>query len=142
MKPIGVIRTPFKDKRSAPIQPVKSKAEGRVVLLKKYEEGLDDIEGFSHIILLYIFNRTRGYRLKVKPYRDNRLRGVFATRHNRRPNRIGLSVVKLIKRRGNVLYIKNIDALDRTPLIDIKPYVPEFEPGVKVRVGWRKKLKE
>jgi len=138
--PIGIIRSPFKSKSKAPIQPVKSKDRGRVEVFKKYEKGLEDLEGFSHIILIYYFHKSRGYELKVKPFQDTVLRGVFATRINRRPNQIGISVVKLLRRKGNILYIDNIDALDGTPLLDIKPYIPEFEPAGRFRTGWRKNI--
>jgi len=141
-EPIGIIHTPFKRKEDAPIQPSRSSARGEVEVFKKYEEGLEDIEGFSHIILIYQFHKSEGYSLKVKPYLDNKLRGLFATRAPRRPNQIGLSVVKLLKRKENILFIEGIDVLDGTPLLDIKPYVPDFHPKEQLKVGWLKgKLK-
>ncbi len=136
VKRIGVIHTPFISKKDTPIQPFRSTAVGRVVVFKKYAAGLSDIEGFSHIILIYRFHKSRGYKLKVKPFLDTRQRGLFATRYPRRPNQIGLSVVKLERRKGNVLFIKGIDVLDGTPLLDIKPYVPHFGSKEKVRIGW------
>lgn len=136
--PIGIIHTPFKCKKNTPIQPFKSKAIGRIELFKQYEEGLDDIGGFSHLILIYKFHKSKGYRLKVKPFLDDKSRGLFATRYPRRPNQIGLTVVKLLKRKGNILFVKGIDVIDGSPLLDIKPYVPDFGPKEKIRIGWLK----
>jgi tRNA-Thr(GGU) m(6)t(6)A37 methyltransferase TsaA len=143
VKSIGIIHSPFKNKEDTPIQPFKSRAIGSVEVFKEYERGLRDIEGFSHLILVYRFHKSRGFKLLVKPFLDDELRGLFATRAPRRPNQIGLSVVQLLNKRGNILTIKGIDALDKTPLLDIKPYVPEFSATTKVRMGWLKgKLKE
>lgn len=136
IKPIGIIHSPFKSKQETPIQPFRSKAVGEIEVFKEYERGLDDIEGFSHLILIYKFHRSRGFSLKVKPIMDDRLRGLFATRAPRRPNQIGLSVVKLIRRRGNILFVNGIDVIDGTPLLDIKPYVPDFNSGEEVRTCW------
>jgi tRNA-Thr(GGU) m(6)t(6)A37 methyltransferase TsaA len=136
VEPIGIIHTPFKRKEDVPIQPSRSNAHGEVEVFEAYNEGLEDIEGFSHIILIYYFHKSEGYSLKVKPYLDDNLRGLFATRAPRRPNQIGLSVVKLLKRKGNILFIEGIDVLDGTPLLDIKPYVPDFHPKGEVNVGW------
>ncbi len=136
IKPIGFIHSPFKFKKETPIQPFRSKAVGKIEVFKEYERGLDDIEGFSHLILIYKFHRSRGFSLKVKPFLDNRLRGLFATRAPRRPNQIGLSVVKLIRRRWNILFVNGIDVIDGTPLLDIKPYVPDFNSGEEVRTCW------
>jgi tRNA-Thr(GGU) m(6)t(6)A37 methyltransferase TsaA len=136
IKPIGIIHSPFKSKQETPIQPFRSKAVGEIEVFKEYERGLDDIEGFSHLILIYKFHRSRGFSLKVKPFLDDRLRGLFATRAPRRPNQIGLSVVKLIRRRGNILFVNGIDVIDGTPLLDIKPYVPDFNSGEEVRTCW------
>ena len=138
IKPIGVIHTPFKRKQDTPIQPFRSKAVGKVELLKRYEAGLKEIEGFSHLILLYKFHRSKGYSLKVKPFLDNKFKGLFATRYPRRPNQIGLTVVKLLKRKGNMLFIGGVDVIDGAPLLDIKPYVPDFGPQEKIRIGWLK----
>ena len=136
IKPIGIIHSPFKSKQETPIQPFRSKAVGKIEVFKEYERGLDDIEGFSHLILIYKFHRSRGFSLKVKPFLDNRLRGLFATRAPRRPNQIGLSVVKLIRRRWNILFVNGIDVIDGTPLLDIKPNVPDFNSGEEVRTCW------
>ena len=134
--PIGIVRTPFKCKKDTPIQPFRSNATGRIEVFKKYKDGLSDIEGFSHLILIYRFHKSRGYCLKVKPFLDNQLRGLFATRYPRRPNQIGLTVVELLKRESDILFVKGIDVVDGTPLLDIKPYVPDFGPRGKIRIGW------
>ena len=134
--PIGVIHTPFECKKDTPIQPFKSKAIGRVKVFTKYKDGLCDIEGFSHLILIYRFHKSKGYRLKVKPFLDDELRGLFATRYPRRPNQIGLTVVKLLERKGSILSVKGIDIVDGAPLLDIKPYIPAFGPKEKVSIGW------
>lgn len=135
--PIGVIRSPFKSKDKVPIQPFFSTALGEVEVFQEYEEGLKGVEGFSHIILLYVFHRAgRGYSLRVKPFLDEREHGLFATRHYRRPNPLGLSVVELLGRQGSTLKIRRVDVLDGTPLLDIKPYVPMFDAARKVRTGW------
>ena len=101
-----------------------------------YVDGLMDLEGFSHIILLYLFHRSHGYNLQVVPYLDTKPRGLFATRAPKRPNAIGLSVVRLERIEHGILHIQNVDILDGTPLLDIKPYVPEFDAAVEVRTGW------
>jgi len=134
--PIGIIHTPFKCKKDTPIQPFRSKAVGRIVVFKEYEDGLGDTEKFSHLILIYKFHKSRGYCLKVKPFLDDQLRGLFATRYPRRPNQIGLTVVRLLKRKGNILFVKGIDVIDGSPLLDIKPYVPAFGPREKIKIGW------
>jgi tRNA-Thr(GGU) m(6)t(6)A37 methyltransferase TsaA len=134
--PIGIIHTPFQCKRDAPIQPFRSTAVGRIEVFEKYKDGLSDTAGFSHLILIYRFHKSRGHRLMVKPFLDDQLRGLFATRYPRRPNQIGLSVVKLLKREDNILFVKGIDVLDGTPLLDIKPYVPDFGPKERIRIGW------
>lgn len=136
MAPIGVIRTPFAEGDDIPIQPVFSQAIGQVEVYPEYAEGLQDIEGFSHIILLYALHRSSGYALRVKPFLDHHLRGIFATRHPRRPNPIGLSVVRLLSRNDSTLAVEGIDVLDGTPLLDIKPYVPEFDLKSGARAGW------
>lgn len=136
-QPIGEIRTPFKTIEDMPIQPIGARdVEGRVVVRPEYDAGLEDIEGFSHLILIYQFHLSAGFRLKVKPFLDDRQRGLFATRAPRRPNPIGLSVVSLERREDAVLYVGGIDVIDRTPLLDIKPYVPAFDAPRVTRVGW------
>lgn len=142
-KPIGTIRTPFKDSKGMPIQPAGAQGTaGMVELLPEYAEGLQDLDGFSHVILLYLFHRARGFNLTVTPFMDSKPRGLFATRAPKRPNPIGLSVVKLLRVEGAKLHVENIDVIDGTPLLDIKPYVPEFDrPSDPVKVGWLEKLK-
>ncbi len=146
-RPIGIIRSPFKTPRDTPIQPTAAKGiRGTVEILPEYEEGLHSLEGFSHIILLFHCHLSSGYSLKVTPFMDTTERGVFATRAPRRPNSIGLSIVKLIERKNNILYIEDVDIIDGTPLLDIKPFVPQFDVRENVRIGWLErnvgKLKE
>jgi tRNA-Thr(GGU) m(6)t(6)A37 methyltransferase TsaA len=136
MKPIGEIHSPFTDRSQTPIQPTRSQAVGQVEVYPEFAGGLQDIEGFSHVILLYAFHQSEGYSLRVKPFLDDQLRGLFATRHPCRPNPIGFSIVRLIARHDNVLEIEGVDVLDGTPLLDIKPYVPDFDAQENVRVGW------
>lgn len=136
IKPIGIIRTPYKTTKEIPCQGYRSKEVGEIEVFGEYEEALTDIEGFSHMIVLYLFHRSDPYTLLVKPFLDDRLRGLFATRAPKRINPIGLSVVKLLERRGNILKIAEVDMLDGTPLIDIKPYVPQFDQREDVRIGW------
>lgn len=139
-KPIGIIHSPFREPSGTPIQPAGARDIGSTVeIASEYVKGLEDIEGFSHVILIYHFHLSRGYLLKVKPYMDEKSRGVFATRAPSRPNPIGISIVRLVKVDGNVLYIKDVDIVDGTPLLDIKPYVPEFDTRKVEKIGWLKK---
>ncbi|MEJ2155708.1 MAG: tRNA (N6-threonylcarbamoyladenosine(37)-N6)-methyltransferase TrmO [Desulfobacteraceae bacterium] len=134
---IGTIRTPFKELSGMPIQPRGDQsAKGELVVDPAYEPGLRDIEGFSHLILIYHFHKSRGFELTVKPFLDDHHRGVFATRAPRRPNAIGLSIVSLLERSGNVLRVGGIDVADQTPLLDIKPYVPMFDAPEATAIGW------
>jgi tRNA-Thr(GGU) m(6)t(6)A37 methyltransferase TsaA len=136
-QPIGTIHSPFQTIQGMPIQPAGAKGiAGTIEIKQEYVDGLQDIEGFSHIILIYHFHLSKGYSLKVKPFLDENLRGVFATRAPRRPNSIGISVVKLVRVKGTILHIEDIDIVDGTPLLDIKPYVPEFEAWEGVQTGW------
>jgi len=136
-RPIGVIHSPFTELDGMPIQPAgASGTQGTVELFPDYQEGLKDLEGFSYIILLYHFHRSRGFDLHVIPFMDSEPRGVFATRAPKRPNPIGLSVVKLTDIRDGTLHIENMDIVDGTPLLDIKPYVPEFDGPTAARAGW------
>lgn len=136
MHPIGVIYSPFTDKAQTPIQPTRSQAGGRVEVFSEFADGMQGLEGFSHIILLYAFHCSSGYSLQVKPFLDDQLHGLFATRYPCRPNPIGLSVVRLLARHENILDIGEVDVLDGTPLLDIKPYVPEFDVRTDVKTGW------
>lgn len=139
-KPIGVIHSPFKEPKGTPIQPAGAKGvEGTVKVFPEYAEGLKDVEGFSHIILIYHFHLSKGFSLTVKPYMDNEVHGVFAMRGPSRPNPIGISVVRLIKIRENILHIQDVDIVDGTPLLDIKPYVPEFDIRKVEKIGWLEK---
>jgi len=135
--PIGVIHSPFQDLADMPIQPSgEASAPGTVEIYAEFAGGLKDLEGFSHIILLYHLHKVSHTQLTVVPFLDSQPRGVFATRAPVRPNPIGLSVVPLQKIDGNFLYIDRLDILDGTPLLDIKPYVPEFDEHTEVRIGW------
>lgn len=135
--PIGVIRSPFKEINGMPIQPGGAQGvPGRIELDAKLAGGLKDLQGFSHIMLIYHFHLSEGYSLEVKPFLDDRLHGVFATRAPRRPNPIGISVVRLLKVEGHILHIEDVDVVDGTPLLDIKPYVPEFDVRRAERIGW------
>ncbi|MFZ2630697.1 MAG: tRNA (N6-threonylcarbamoyladenosine(37)-N6)-methyltransferase TrmO [Desulfosalsimonadaceae bacterium] len=135
--PIGIIRSPHTSLAGMPIQPSGAAGiRGTVELFPEFQDGLKDLDGFSHIILLYHFHQSAGYKLSVVPFLDNRPRGVFATRAPKRPSPIGLSIVKLQKIEGSVLYIENVDVLDGTPLLDIKPFVPDFDAQTDVRAGW------
>lgn len=136
-KRIGVIRTPFKEAKGTPIQPTGAEGiEGTIEIYPEYCAGLKDIEGFSYIILLYHFHMVDGYSLQVKPYMDSVTHGVFATRIPGRPNPIGLSVVRLIKVDNCTLHIQDVDIIDGTPLLDIKPYVPAFDLRETDQIGW------
>ena len=136
MRPIGVIHSPFTDTKQTPIQPTRSQAIGQVIIHPEFADGLQDVEEFSHIILLYAFHQSEGYSLRVKPFLDDQLHGLFATRHPCRPNPIGLSIVRLLARRDNVLEIGGVDVLDGTPLLDVKPYVPDFDVRTNTHAGW------
>ena len=136
-KAIGILKTPHKSKSGVPIQGIfDPESKGRAEIFEQYESGLKDIEGFSHLILLYVFHRSEGYDLICRPYMEEKLHGVFSIRAPRRPNPIGFSVVRLDKREGGVLYLAEVDMLDGTPLLDIKPFVPKFDHRENVRVGW------
>jgi tRNA-Thr(GGU) m(6)t(6)A37 methyltransferase TsaA len=140
--PIGVIHTPFKELENMPIQPSGAAGiRGTVDLYSEFAEGLKDLDGFSHLILLYQFHESRGCKLSVTPFLDSEPRGVFATRAPKRPNPIGLSIVRLVQIRGCSLDVENVDILDGTPLLDIKPYVPEFDHEENCRIGWLEKAR-
>jgi tRNA-Thr(GGU) m(6)t(6)A37 methyltransferase TsaA len=136
-KSIGIIHSPFDTVSDMPIQPSAATGiKGTVEVFKNYAEGLKDLDGFSHVILLYHFHLSKGYQLKVIPFLDKQQRGVFATRAPRRPNQIGLSVVKLNKIEKNILHIERVDVVNDTPLLDIKPYVPDFDKAEDIQIGW------
>ncbi|TDO90089.1 tRNA-Thr(GGU) m(6)t(6)A37 methyltransferase TsaA [Halanaerobium saccharolyticum] len=134
---IGEIRSPFMAPEGTPIQPTAAgAAAGRIELLPEYQEGLKDLAGFSHLILLYHCHQAGKASLTVKPFMENKEHGIFSIRAPSRPNSIGLSIVQLEKIEANILYIKDVDILDKTPLLDIKPYVPEFDRRDEVKIGW------
>ena len=136
-KPIGVIRSDHRDEHATPIQPSCAQGcQGRVEVFDDYAEGLQDIEGFSHVHLLYHLHRAGPAGLTVVPFLDDVPHGVFATRSPWRPNAIGMSLVRLVSREDAVLLIEDVDVLDGTPLLDIKPYVARFDAREEVRCGW------
>ncbi len=136
-KPIGVIRSPFLGVEGMPIQPIGAVGvKGAVELNADLEPGLKDLEGFSHVMLIYCFHLSNGYSLHVVPFLDRTPHGVFSTRVPRRPNGIGLSVVRLTGIRGSVLDIEDVDVVDGTPLLDIKPFVPQFDNREVQSAGW------
>jgi tRNA-Thr(GGU) m(6)t(6)A37 methyltransferase TsaA len=142
-RPIGTIHSPFNEIGDMPIQPTgASEIRGFVEILPELAKGLKDLDGFSHIILLYHFHRVRESKLTVVPFLDSQPRGVFATRAPVRPNPIGLSVVRLLSIDRNILHIENLDVLDGTPVLDIKPYVPEFDHHPADRVGWLEQARD
>jgi len=137
LRPIGTIHTPFQRPEGMPIQPAGAAGvKGTVEVFEEFRAGLKDLDGFSHITLLYIFHRSRGFKLEVIPFMDTRPRGLFATRAPKRPNPIGLSTVRLDRIENGILHVQNVDMLDGTPLLDIKPYVPEFDRQAEIRAGW------
>ncbi len=140
--PIGIIHTPFKTPEGTPVQTTGAKGiEATVEVFPQYAEGLEDLAGFSHIYLLYHFHLSKKFSLKVKPFLDYEKRGLFATRAPSRPNPIGLSVVRLMGIENNLLRIQDVDVVDGTPLLDIKPYVPEFDIRHVHKIGWLEKKK-
>lgn len=140
--PIGIIHSPYTKPENMPIQPAGAAGvEGTVEVFEEYREGLADLDGFSHIIVLYHFHLSQSFKLRVVPFLDSQPRGLFATRAPKRPNPIGMSVVQLDKVENGVLHIRNVDIIDGTPLLDIKPYVPEFDSQAEVRTGWLEKAR-
>ncbi len=136
-KPIGIIHSKFKEPKGTPIQPTASlNNEGTVEIFPEYSDGLKDLEKFSHIFLIYHFHLSKKTPLHVRPYMDEQEHGIFAVRAPGRPNPIGISVVRLIKIEKNILYVKDIDIIEGTPLLDIKPYVPEFDITKGTKTGW------
>ena len=136
--PIGIIHSPFEKLDGMPIQPTGAVGVcGTIEIFKEYRGGLKDLDGFSHIILIYLFHSRSGFKLEVVPFMDTRRRGLFSTRAPRRPNPIGISTVKLDRIENGVIHVRDLDILDGTPLLDIKPHVPEFDsPPGTVRTGW------
>lgn len=140
IQPIGTIHTPHTNVMNMPIQPIAADGiKGYIELLPEYVAGLKDIEGFSHITLIYRFHKINGFELEVIPFMDNESRGIFATKAPKRPNAIGISTVKLIRVDNNILHIEQVDMLDGTPLIDIKPFYPRYDNRQEVKIGWLEK---
>ena len=141
LRAIGVIHSPHTRAEETPIQPVYAQGcDGRAEVFSEYQEGLRDLDGFSHIYLIYHFHQTTAAQLIVKPFLDDSLRGVFATRAPNRPNPIGFSLVRLVAAEGNVLHLDDVDVLDGTPLLDIKPFVERFDSRIGVRSGWQEQV--
>jgi tRNA-Thr(GGU) m(6)t(6)A37 methyltransferase TsaA len=138
--PIGIIHSPFREKEGMPLQPIRSQEAGVLEVFPDYEQGLQDIEGFSHLILLYHFHQEPQTRMLVKSYIEDSIHGVFATRSPKRPNHLGISTVELVQREGNLLRVFGIDVLDQTPLLDIKPYIPRIDDRAGARSGWLQHL--
>lgn len=137
IEPIGTIHTPYTTKEECPIQPIyASHGRGQVEVFREYEAGLKDIETFSHIYLLYLFDRSGEIEFVRPTFLDDVPHGIYASRHPCRPNGIGLSVVRLIRREGNTLVVEGVDMLDQTPLLDIKPYIPKFDAISSASEGW------
>jgi len=137
LKPIGIIHTPYKEPKGIPIQGKFEKGvTGKVELFPEYKQGLKDIEGFSHIVLIYYFDRSKKEELLSKPFLEDEEHGIFAIRSPHRPNHIGFSIVKLEKVTNNIVTFSEVDILDGTPLLDIKPYVSHFDSRKKVKNGW------
>ena len=138
-KPIGIIHSQFKEAKGTPIQPTAADGiKATVEIFPEYAAGLTDIEAFSHVYLLYHFHLIKKSSLKVKPFMDDHLHGVFSTRAPGRPNPIGISIVRLIRLEENILHIQDVDIVDGTPILDIKPYVPEFDVREVNETGWLK----
>jgi len=137
---IGIIHSPFKEPKGTPIQPRAAQGiDGTVEVFQEYTEGLKDLEGFSHVVLVYHFHLSKESSLKVKPFMDDQTHGVFSTRAPTRPNPIGISVVQLVKIERNILLVQDLDIVDGTPLLDIKPYIPEFDVRNVNKKGWLEK---
>ncbi|MCL1057209.1 tRNA (N6-threonylcarbamoyladenosine(37)-N6)-methyltransferase TrmO [Shewanella gelidimarina] len=135
--PIGYAKTPFKQIENVPVQGAGiSKDIGELILNEEYTLGLDDLNGFSHIYIVFHIHKSEGYELKVKPFLDNEHRGIFATRSPKRPNAIGLSIVEIERVEANRIFVRGIDLLDGTPILDIKPYIQSFDNIKNTKDGW------
>jgi len=145
-KPIGIVHSPFRKKED--IDPSLysnsvgfDRVQGELEIFKEYEPGLKDIEGFSHLIVIFFFHKSQGSKLETTPFGDDKIRGVFATRSPHRPNPIGLTTVKIIKRQGNLIKVAGIDMFEGTPILDLKPYTPRDQKS-SIQLGWLKDRKE
>jgi len=141
-KPIGVVHSPFKRKEDIQSNKYASangfdSVQGELEIFDEYAAGLKDIDGFSHLFVLFVFHKSKGFKLHTKPLLDDKLRGVFATRSPHRPNPIGITIVRVIKRRGNILKVTGVDMIEGTPIIDIKPYTPR-DQKFPLKIGWLK----
>jgi tRNA-Thr(GGU) m(6)t(6)A37 methyltransferase TsaA len=137
LRPIGYFQTPHTDEKHMPIQPSGARGvPGAILVLPEYRDGLADLEGFSHLIAIYHLHRVRGHALRVTPFLDTEEHGVFATRSPKRPNALGFSVLAIAGVEGGVVRVENVDMLDGTPVLDIKPYVPDFDVWPAGRIGW------
>ena len=142
-RPIGVIHSEHTKAEDTPIQPVYAKVcKGQAEVFPEFAAGLRDLDGFSHLFLIYHFHRTGPAKLLVKPFLHDAERGIFATRAPCRPNAVGLSIVELVRREGNVLHLAGVDILDGTPLLDIKPYTAKFDRFETTRNGWQDEVDE
>jgi len=140
LKPIGIIHTPYKEPKGMPIQgKFEKNVKGRIEIFPQYKQGLKDIEGFSHLILIYYFNRSEEEKLIGKPFLENAEHGIFSIRSPHRPNHLGFSIVKLEKVKGRIIIFSEVDMLDNTPLLDVKPYVHYFDSRKRVKNGWIEK---
>jgi len=138
-KPIGVIHTPFKTLKGIPIQSMISKEKGIIEIFEEYYHGLKDLDGFGYIYCLYLFDMVKlPVPLQSKPFLEDDIKGVFAIRSPFRPNPIGISILKLLKIEGNEIHVSNVEMLDKTPVLDIKSYIPEIDNRVTERIGWLK----
>jgi tRNA-Thr(GGU) m(6)t(6)A37 methyltransferase TsaA len=137
MRPIGRIRSPFTEPQGMPIQPRYAEgARGRIEIDPEYHEGLADLDGFERLWVVYVFHRSEGHALTVTPYLDRRPRGLFATRAPRRPNPVGLSCYRILSIEAGRIEVADVDAIDETPVLDLKPYVPAFDAWPASRAGW------
>jgi len=138
LKPIGIIHSSYKNRGKAPYQGYRSEKISEIEVFKEFEEGLKDIEGFSHIVVIFWFHKSRGYHLLVRTPWDDVLHGLFATRSPYRPCPLGLTIVELAAREENILKVKGLDAIDGTPLLDIKPYISSTDEKSVAKLGWLK----